>query len=217
MSESQEDIAAVLARPLVTEAGDDPSLVHVWWGCRTWASVYVDGEWVEEGWGEAWIFVKRGLGCEVEVRVGSQAGFAKPQAAVVRDEALAVDAHVMVSVDGAAVDEGAMWPGDESRGGFGALFGVGSFGLDDAAGPGLGEGELGAGPLGSDGTALRWRRADLPAGEHTIALRVTDARGLDIAEPVTLPVVMIERPPTPASRWSITPQFTLAWIDESDE
>ena len=40
-----------------------------------------------------------------------------------------------------------------ARSGFGGLFGLGGFGFDHAAGPGLGRGSSG-GPLGADGDAL---------------------------------------------------------------
>ena len=58
-----------------------------------------------------------------------------------------------------------MWPATETR----ALPGD-----DMTTGLGLGVGELGAGPLGYDGAAWRWKRNDLASGPHTVRIDALD-------------------------------------------
>ena len=48
--------------------------------------------------------------------------------AMVRDEAMPIDARVVVSVDGVDKAEGRLWSAMDSRSGFGGLFGEGEFG-----------------------------------------------------------------------------------------
>jgi hypothetical protein len=133
--------------------------------------------------------------------------------AILRDESLAVDSRVVVSVDGAAEPARALWSTRDHRGGLGALFGIGGFGRDEATAPGLGLGEFATGRFGVDGSALRWRRDDLPPGEHAIDLHVEDARGRRIAELDEPIQVTIDALPQPARDLQLDDDFVLHWTD----
>ncbi|MFW5682830.1 MAG: hypothetical protein ACOC1G_07480, partial [Phycisphaeraceae bacterium] len=96
------------------------------------------------------------------------------RADVLRDEAFDASASLVWRIDQQTERRDAIWPRDTHRGGFGGLFGLGAFGFDHATGPGLGRGQLGWGPLGTGGEALRIREHAQPAGEHTLSLRLLD-------------------------------------------
>ena len=130
---------------------------------------------------------------------------------LLRDERLAVDTRIGVRSDGVLMDRGPLWPASEHRGGLGALFGLGEFGHDSVTGPGLGVGELGMGPLGTDGTAWRWRRDDLPPGTHTLELSALERDGQASAPPLTIGDVEIEALPSPARSLRFDPDFKLEW------
>jgi hypothetical protein len=136
-------------------------------------------------------------------------------ARVLRDEALPVDARLRVHVDGAIEAEEPLWPADAHRAGFGALFGQGAFGFDDATAPGLGSptSALGVGPLGIDSTSWQWRRDDLAAGAHLLELTAVDARGAAVASPLALPEAHIDALAAPPGELRIDPDFTLRWSD----
>lgn len=182
----------------------NPLLVHVWWRAprqgERLVQVYVDGEYYDmteaPDQRECWVITE--LSCvrriellavpvdEPSVLAGSWPDClhtwrpqitAKIGAAIVRDHALPIDVWVRACLDGGECEAVAMWPADEHRAGFGVLFGEGAFGHDDATGPGLGEGGLGHGPLGSDATAFRWTARDVPAGDHTLTVTPTNAEG----------------------------------------
>lgn len=231
-SATQDVFELVLARPVLTEGGDHPHLVHLWWrapqqGERV-VQVYVDGELVdvalEPAQRELWLSVDRGIARHIElvaldsdvddvwkpVPLSAQVTSAAA-VTLMRDETLAVDTHVAVREGGAVLDAAAMWPGDEHRSGFGALFGEGAFGFDASTGPGLGLGELGYGPLGSDNFAWRWRRDDLASGEHTLELHATSGDGEALAGALAIDPLTIERLPAPPVNLRMTSDFTLTW------
>ena len=132
---------------------------------------------------------------------------------IVRDESLPVETRLEVSVDGQLVDRGPMWPADEHRGGFGGLFGLGEFGRDALTGLGLGMGELGMGPLGSEGSAWQWQRGDLspsPIG-HDLTVTAIDHTGRAVAAPIVIEDLGIDALPEAANTFTIDTDFTLHW------
>ncbi len=128
-----------------------------------------------------------------------------------RDERLPIDSRAIVTVDGQAEPAIALWAAGDSRAGFGALHGMGEFGRDRATAPGEGLGEFGAAPHGGDGSAWRWRREDLPAGEHELAVQVTDGTGAIVGQLDAPLTVDIDRPPDPPRNVRIDEWFTLTW------
>lgn len=119
-------------------------------------------------------------------------------ARVTRDESLPVGASLRWRIDGGENRDTPVWPGDAHRGGFGGLFGLGGFGFDTVTGLGLGRGELGRGPLGSDGRTLRIADRDAAAGSHTASLAAVDLAGNPLS-PEVVDTQTIQRPPEAAS------------------
>lgn len=235
---TQDIFELVLARPLVHADGDDAMQVHLWWRAPQQGSrlvqVYVNDALHDvTAWPahrEMWLLLDRTQAQRIELLAVDPAlvnDVWRPQPALlkqwspgiadvaalslVRDEALPVGTQVTVSIDGSEVDRGPLWSSETTRSGFGALFGEGGFGTDAATGPGLGEGELGFGPLGSGGTAWRWRRDDLPAGAQAIELAVHELDGQSVLAPMTLPPHTLERLPAPAQGVRAEPGPVLRW------
>ncbi|MCC7204884.1 MAG: hypothetical protein IT441_07370 [Phycisphaeraceae bacterium] len=208
---TQEVFELVLARPAVGVGGEIEGLVHLWWRApeqgQRLVQVYVDERLVDVSVDvtqrEMWLAVDRGRGHRIELVAveaertdllwrehrwaqGSwEGGFAGGiGVALLRDERLPVDARVVVKVDGVERVNRAMWSSADDRGGHGVVFGLGDFGHDAVSGPGLGEGELGAGALGIDGVAWRWWDGDASAGEHEVEVWVEDGRGRRVSERV---------------------------------
>jgi len=129
---------------------------------------------------------------------------------VLRDPSSPVGSVVGVAVDGAPAEAAPLFGPEDARIGFGSVFGEGGFGIDAAVGPGLGLGELGLGPLGSDGEPWRWTRDDLPAGHHTLTLTHTDAAGRALAPPTPLETTT-GRLPTPPTSVTLRDDLTLIW------
>jgi len=228
----------VLARSILTSSGEHPTLAHLWWsapgqGDRL-VQVYVQGELydvtLDISQREMYLILDRTHTNRIEllaVPADDPEAAWRPQpdllaswnpsvnstaqVRLVRDEALAVDTQVLVSVNGASLDHGPMWPNDVPRSGFGALMGVGCFGFDDATGPGLGLGDLGAGPLGADGFAWRWRRDDLPLGVYDIDLATVSHAGLAVTNPLTFQNVAIDDLLEPVTGLTLDGAFTLSW------
>jgi hypothetical protein len=224
----------VLVRPVERPGGADPALVRVGWEApeqgERLVQVYVDGflhdVTICPSQRALWLLLDRGRRHRVELLAvpTDQAWEAMPRAlagwspkvrdwarvAVLRNEAFPVATRVRVSVDGATVDEGALWPADQPRAGFGAIFGEGGFGLDGATGFGLGEGALGLGPLGADGEPWRWQRADLGEGAREVRLEPIDASGRAVGMPLTREVE-VARWPEAASEVGVDRSWTLWW------
>ena len=237
-SATQEVFEKVLARPVVTEGGEHPAAVHLWWsapgqGDRV-VQIYIDGELVDVTVSppqrEAWVLCDRGRAHRIELLA---VGVDEPEClwverlellnswepavvgelgfSVIRDERLAVESVVSVLDGGVMIDEGALWPADAHRGGMGAVFGVGEFGYDAVTGVGLGRGELGMGRLGADGEAWRWFRNDLAVGQHSLEVVVEDRTGQIISGPAPVGEFLIEALPVAASKFEIVSDFTLGW------
>jgi hypothetical protein len=128
---------------------------------------------------------------------------------VLRDERLPIDATVQVLVDGASEGAAALWGPSDERSGFGGLFGIGEFGRDAAAGCGFAAGQWGVGPFGSDGRAWQWRRR-LGAGEHELCIRICDAAGRMLGDPVCRTVTVTD-PARPARNLRCERTFHLHW------
>ena len=229
----------VIARPAVTAAGQHGSLVHLWWSAPTQGDrvvqIYLDSQLIDvtarPTQRQAWLMIDRTRPSRIELLAVDPADpddawrpmpdllthwdpavVSNATVTVIRDEKLPVDTRLVVSIDGVESDRGAIWPADEHRGGFGALFALGEFGRDAVTGPGLGAGELGMGPLGSEGTAWRWQRNDLPPpGSFSIETRAVDHTGRQVALPVTIDDVAIDALPTAAEALTIDDGFTLQW------
>jgi len=120
-----------------------------------------------------------------------------------RDEALAFDARVEVRVDDRPHARSPLWADRDCRAGFGAAFGVGGFGLDDATGPGLGRAPFGAGPFGRDGTPWRWASDRLQPGQHTVDALALDPNGRRIAALHAPAQAAIAMPPQTPERLDI--------------
>lgn len=233
LAATQDGFEVTLARPAVHGAGEEAALVHLWWRRSNdgqLVQVYVDDELadvtVEPGQREMWLLLDRSRAHRIELLAvhPEEVWVARPEllrqwsprvrdvakVAVLRDEALAVDARVRVAVDGQVVDEAPMWPSDVHRSGFGGLFGEGGFGVDAATGPGLGAGELGMGALGADGSAWRWRGVGLAEGAHTVSVSAVNANGAAAAV-VAEREVVIQPLARPTAGVTVDEDFTLRW------
>lgn len=225
---TQDVFELVLARPVVTPAGEHPRLVHLWWrapmqGDRL-VQVYVDevlyDVTLNPAVREMILLLDRTRPNRIEllaVRADDAEVVWRPQpgmlntwmphvnssaqVALVRDVALPADTQLVVEIDGGVADHGPMWPATETRSGPGD---------EDATGLGLGVGGLGAGPLGMDGTAWRWKRDGLDAGQRALNISAVDHAGRAVADAINLSV-MIEQLPNPVTGFSISSGFQLAW------
>lgn len=227
----------VLAQPIDRPGGVDPQVVYLRWSApqqgERIVQVYVNGllhevsPWPEDR--ALWLLLDRRQAHRIEllaVSVNDPQGVWTPRPDcltgwspavndvahlhMLRDHALPVDARFRVLVDGSLRDAGRVWDGDVSRAGFGAVFGEGGFGMDAAAGPGLGRGALGHGPLGSDGTPWQWRDARLAEGSHDLELQAVDARGEAITESYQQ-TLTIDRLPDAARQIEVADDFTFSW------
>ena len=129
---------------------------------------------------------------------------------VLRDLSLPVGTTLGVSVDSGSPERIPLFSPGDARGGFGAVFGEGGFGYDTATGPGLGLGELGYGPLGSDGDVLRWQDETLATGSHTITLSLEDSTGLAVTQTTSVPCT-IDRLPAAPSDVVLNKNLQLTW------
>lgn len=232
----QDVFELVLARPVTTPAGEHPKLAHLWWrapmqGDRV-VQVYVNDALydvsLDTSVRQMFLVLDRTRQNRIEllaVPADDPRAVWRPQpellntwrpavnssarVVLVRDVDLPADTQLTVGIDGTIADHGPMWPGTETRS---------VPGDEDATGPGLGVGGLGAGPLGLDGTAWRWKRDDLDAGQHALRLDATDHTGRAVSDPVDLDVT-IEHLPDPVNGLFITPGFQLTWspADSSPE
>lgn len=231
---SQDVFELTLARPVATPVGEHATDVHLWWRApmqgERLVQIYVDGA-LHDVTADAtqravWLSLDRTRPHRIELlalpathawhdHADRLAGWdPEPSSSamiqLLRDEALPPDAVVHVAVDDEPTEAAPLWPGEVARSGFGGLFGLGRFGFDDAAGPGLGIGELGFGPLGRGGTRWRWSRDDLPAGGHTLTVEARDAAGHALVPPVDLGLT-INHLPEPIRDLAVSTDFTLTW------
>ncbi|MCE9590162.1 MAG: hypothetical protein K8S99_06525 [Planctomycetes bacterium] len=217
---TQDVFEIVLARPVVTPSGEHPSLVHLWWratdqGDRV-VQVYIDGSLaattLDPSQREMWLTCNRSAARRIELlalpatdgdatrqprpdllRSWTPSAVTEINARVLRDDSLPVATRVSVSLDGSRVAEAAMWGGDD-------------------AGPGLGMGELGMGPLGVDGESLGWRIGQLARGDHDVGLAATDPRGIAVAAPSALSAA-VDPLPAAATAVSVNQNFVLSWTE----
>jgi len=223
----------VVARPVATPALHHTRLVHVRWRAPQQADrlvqVYVNRRLSavtrRSAQREAWLVLDPALHHEIELLAVAPASSAQDHAALLqgpiprttpavelallRDVAQPIDARVRVTANDAADAACApLFSGRAARAGFGAVFGEGGFGYDAATGPGLGLGELGLGPLGVDGAALRYRDAALPSGAATLDLTLTSPAGehtcLDLER-------TIDRLPAPPRDLALNADLQLTW------
>lgn len=224
---TQDVFELVLARPVMTPAGEHPRLVHLWWrapmqGDRL-VQVYLNDALYDVTLDpvirEMFLIVDRTRQNRIELlaipaddpqaawrpqpqmlNAWQPAIYSNASVAIVRDVDLPVDTQIIVTVDSTAVVHGPMWPATETRS---------APGDEDATGLGLGIGDLGAGPLGVDGTAWRWKH-NPAAGEHSVRIEALDHTGQAVSDPLDLSVT-IEHLPDPVIDFTITPGFQLAW------
>ncbi|MEX1017514.1 MAG: hypothetical protein WDZ31_12295 [Phycisphaeraceae bacterium] len=236
---TQDIFELTLARPATHAQGDDAMQVHLWWrapqqGDRL-VQVYVDGALYDvTAWPAQramWLLLDRTRAHRIELLAvdpaaeGGDVWRARPEllrtwsptvpdvaaVTVLRNETLPVTAELGLAVDDGPATVTPLWPADVARGGFGALFGEGGFGSDAATGPGLGEGELGVGPLGADGVAWHWRHTHLPDGTRTLALNLHDPTGQPLLASPAERLLTIEHLPAPADGMWIDEPATLRW------
>ena len=234
LNPNQQVFDRVLAR---RAAPPDPlhgRLVHLSWsapqqGARL-VQWYVNGVWAgvsaSPGDREAWLLVDAGGHQQIELLAVDPADAATPSPAllagvdpptapaasalVLRDNALPIDAWLSVAVDGGEPQRTPLFAADAPRGGFGAVFGEGGFGYDASTGPGLGRGQLGDGPLGTDGDALGWRDDTLPTGAHQLRLALQTPVGDPLSAERTMDFT-ITRLPDPPTAVTLTADFLLTW------
>lgn len=241
-SATQDVFELVLARPVVTSAGEHPRLAHLWWraplqGNRL-VQVYIDETLYDvthdAAVREMYLNLDRTRQHRIElltVPADDPATMWRPQPDLlrgwqpkiasaakidlVRDENLPVDTQIIISLDGKDVEYGPMWPPTEARAGSWSEEGIT---YDGAFGLGLGVGELGAGPLGFDGTAWHWLRNDLDPGMHDAWITSVDYAG----SPVSLPLnvsLLTEQLPSPVTGLSILATLGITWetVDEAPQ
>jgi hypothetical protein len=238
---SQDVYELVLARPVVTPAGEDPCLVHLWWrapmqGDRL-TQIYLDGCLIDvtltPAQREIWIACDRSVPHRVDllaVRADDPQQLFRDHASslqklanstasaatltIARDPNLPVDTTLHVTLDGQRVHTSPMWSSSDNRSGLGASLGIAELGLDLPTGPGLGSpvSELGLGPLGADGAPWRWKSDELSAGTHTLTLTAADSLDRPLAQPITR-TVRSTRPPSPPRNLQINSDIVLSWTD----
>jgi len=230
---TQEVFELVLARPIVTGAGEHPWLVHLWWrvplqGSRA-VQIYVQDELydvlLDTSSREMILMLDRTRTNRIELLAvpaddAEAIWRAQPSllsswqpglsdvatVTLVRDESLPIDTRVDVELDGELIDSRMMWPNHINRSDPEAALLTG-----DVAGLGLGIGHLGAGRLGHGGESLRWRRDDLPEGLHDIVINALDRDGHPVTDPLMLDDVRVDDLPGPVVGLSVDQGFTLSW------
>lgn len=134
-----------------------------------------------------------------------------PALAVVRDEALPIDATFTVEVAG-HTETRAVWTARDARSGHGAVFGIGGFGYDNSTHP-----DFEFEDDGSTQTAIepqvpwRWSDDSLPAGDHTLQVLASDEHGLPVSTPLVVDPFHVDRLPTPAKNLAVTSDNRLTW------
>lgn len=231
---TQSIFERVLARQVAAPDNQHGRLVHVLWNASDpggrLVQLYVNGELAHVCAStidrEAWLLIDGRYHQQIELLAVDPRDAATPSpqslagldpattprlsARLLRDASLPIDAQLVVSVDNQLVTQTPFFASDTPRGGFGAVYGEGGFGYDASIGPGLGLGQLGFGPLGSDGEALTWQTDTLDGGEHTIRFDLLDKQGGRAALPLE-EAFTIDRLPQPPSDVTLTPELILTW------
>ncbi len=235
MTATQDVFELVLARPVRGALGWHSGLVHLAWSAPLqgdrFVQIYANDQLLDVTHDptqrECWLLLDLARPWRIELlAVASEESFtprpdlltswsppvrSELSLTLVRDEALPVRSEVRATVDGQIVEQRALWEDDSHRGGFGALLGEGGFGTDAATGDGLGRGQLGAGALGADGQAWRWRDETLAPTDHTVSLQALDDRGQAVTPLLDLGTRTLESLPAAASTFTVDPDFTLRW------
>lgn len=231
---TQQVFDLVLARPVDSPDLQHGRLIHLMWRApeqgQRLVQFYLNGQLSGSSRSitqrEAWLVVDHDQHIQVELIAVSPASATidlasvlagiepatQPTASltVLRDLSLPVDTTLGVAVDGGVAERVSLFSPADARGGFGAVFGEGGFGYDTSTGPGLGLGELGYGPLGSDGDALRWRDATLATGLRTIDLSLNDQAGSPAAQDLELDFA-IDRLPAAPGGVALNDELQLTW------
>ena len=231
---SQQVFEHVLARPVNAPDGQHGRLVHLAWSAPAQGDrlvqFYVNAELAGVSASpterEAWLVLDTSVHHQIELLAVDPVDAAtpssqllagldpptQPMAAVglLRDMRLPIDAQLSISLDEQIPVSTPLFSIDTPRGGFGAVFGEGGFGYDASTGPGLGLGQLGYGPLGTDGDLLRWQDATLSPGTHTLQLALHDTQGQPAAQLQTLNLT-INRLPDPPGALALGGDLQLTW------
>lgn len=223
----------VVVRAVTSPDLQQGRLIHVLWvapnqGDRL-VQLYCNGQLVSvsasTGEREAWLLLDPSTHHEVELLAvdpsdaavdgshllsGNEASTrTAAELALLRDYDLPIDSVLTVeSASAGVIDPTPLFSRDKPRGGFGAVFGQGGFGYDASTGPGLGIGELGFGPLGVDGIALRWRNDALPTGDYSIDLSLDSDAGQAFGDSISR---AITRLPDPPGNVSLSSDLKLTW------
>lgn len=225
----------VHARPVSPPDPQHGRLVHLAWSAPEQGDrlvqIYANGELAGTSMSpadrEAWLVLDAAAHTQIELlavtpndattpHTDALAGASPPACPagsfdLTRDAALPIDARLRLTIDDSAdALLTPLFPADAARSGFGSVFGEGGFGYDAATGPGLGLGQLGYGPLGTDGDALRWRDRTLGTGDHTLHLALVDAAGRPASEQSDLPLT-ITRLPDPPAGLALDDDLQLTW------
>ncbi|MEM6551158.1 MAG: hypothetical protein AAF750_03425 [Planctomycetota bacterium] len=184
----------VLARPAQTPTGDHPALVHLAWFAadptldKCLVGIFIDGQQyatLPANPNHTWLSLDRTQPHTIELlavpldqanqdlrnhlNTWSPPYTLQPTLDLNRDPSAPLNATVSITNgSGQTLAASLIWPPDTPRGGFGSLFGVSPFGLDNAASPGLGRDPLGHGPLDLDAPPLRPNLPPLTAGSHPL-------------------------------------------------
>lgn len=231
---TQQVFERVLARPVAAPDMQHGQLVHLLWRApeqgERLVQFYLNGQLAGSSLSitqrDVWLVIDHDQHIEVEllavdptsatVDLASELTGLTPATqptaaiAVLRDLSLPVDTTLTVSVDGGPSERLPLFSPGDTRGGFGAVFGEGGFGYDTSTGPGLGQGELGYGPLGSGGDALRWRDEAQSMGPHAVDLSLEDQAGLAVAQRTSQPIT-IDRLPDAPMAVELTSALHLTW------
>jgi hypothetical protein len=234
LNPTQQVFDRVIARPVAPPDPQHGRLVHLAWSAPSQAGrlvqAYVNHQLTAVSASpadrEMWLVLDAAAHHEIELLAMYPSDAATPSpkllagvdpptapsgsVQLLRDVSLPIDARLHATLDGDAPISTPLFPADTPRGGFGAVFGRGGFGYDATPGPGLGVGELGHGPLGVDGDALRWRDDALPAGQHTLQLELRDDAGQPLT-PALDTAFTVTRLPDPPRDLTLDTDLKLTW------
>lgn len=231
---TQDVFAYVLARRVGMRDVQHRGLVHLAWSAplqgERLVQWYVNGVWAgvsdSPSDREAWLVLDCDKHHQIELLAVNQedAATSSPQflagidpptsptasVVVLRDMTLPIDLQLEVAVEGQEAIETPLFSPTAPRGGFGAVFGEGGFGYDASTGPGLGLGQLGYGPLGTDGEALLWRDSTLLIGSNALGLTFYDSEGSPVTSALDFDFT-VTRLPDPPTQLVIDTNLQLTW------